>query len=209
MQVLRLLIILCLVQCSGLAQAQQPASAQDRIILANLATWSVTPPASDDYAIKTQRCVASTLEFNANAHILAASKPDNATMRAGLLGGPANEPQTALLRQKQFELWRSSQSVGKMSYLQFATCLESVPIVVEEVVVNCFDLGLIPALAEFEKGRGASVNWTVETLQQMTQGNVPLAFLRRAVEAVFAQNAKATQFQAHRETFSECLRSAL
>jgi hypothetical protein len=193
----------------GVAQAQLTGTQQDRTILANLATWSVQPPANDDYAIKTQRCVASALEFNANAHMLVAGKPDEATMRANLLGGPANEPQMALLRQKQFEVWRASQSVGKMSYVQLASCLEPVPVVVEEVVVNCFDLGLVTALAEFEKGRGASINWTVETLQQMTQGAVPAAFLRRAVEGVFAQNAKATQFKAHRETFSECLRSAL
>ncbi len=189
--------------------AHAQASAQDRTIISNLAAWSVQEPSKDDYAAKTLTCVASALEFNANAHLLAASRPDEAAMRAGLTGGPVSDAKISALRERQLAIWRATQSVGKMTYIQFATCLEPVPVAVEEVVVNCFDLGLITALAEVEKGRGASLNWTVETLQQMTRDTVPVAFLRRAIEAVFAQNAQATRFKAHRDTFSECLRSAL
>ncbi len=164
---------------------------------------------NDEYAVKTQRCVATTLEFNSNAHLLAAAKPDDDTVRASLLGSTATEPKINALRQRQFNIWRSSRSVGKMSYLQLADCLEPVPPAVEEVIVNCFDLGLITALAELEKSRGASVNWTVESLQQITRDAVPVAFLRQAVTSVFALNAQSTAFKAHRETFSACLRSAL
>jgi hypothetical protein len=191
-----------------LALLAQP-TAQDRTILTNLAAWSVQEKGLDDYGVKTQRCVAGALEFNANAHILAAGKADQESMRAGLLGSTVTSPAVTQLRQRQLAIWQATQSVGKMSYLQLATCLEAVPVAVEEVVVNCFDLGLITALAEVEKGRGSSQNWTVESLSQVTRNVVPLSFLQRAVATVFAYNAQSTQFKAHRETFSECLRSAL
>jgi hypothetical protein len=200
-----ILLFLCLLNGASVAQS----TAQDRTIIANLAAWSVQDNSTDDYAIKTQRCVATALEFNSNAHLIAAAKADDDAVRASLLGSSATEPKISALRQRQFNVWRASKSVGKMSYLQLADCLEPVPPAVEEVIVNCFDLGLITALAELEKSRGSSVNWTVESLQQMTRDAVPVAFLRQAVTAVFAQNAQATAFKAHRDTFSTCLRSAL
>ena len=152
-------------------------------------------------------CASAALQLNTGltAKLVAKSSDDN--VEKDLMLNTTTESFRAE-RVREAELWKKTHSPGKVAQMNFEYCAQQnkVDTRLGAIATTCFSVAGVPALAEALRIVGRPKEYTAEKVVAAYGKQIPVDFVRATVDSVYAHNAEADNYEAHRQVLADCIR---
>lgn len=156
-----------------------------------------------------KKCSVLALKLNSGLTMMKMGNASDERVAEALKSGiPASNKGLLSLREQQIAVWRESHDPGRLALLDFEYCQLASGVVssLGTLGKTCFSLANVPATAEAFKAAGRSAERATGDLIAAFGSQFPEGYLKRITEDVYARDAAAGQYEAHRRVLASCIR---
>lgn len=153
-------------------------------------------------------CATFALRLNTGLTLMRMGKTSDDEVTAKLTTGTAtSSAEFRAAREQEAAVWRKTHDPGKVALTQFENCqrISGITTTLGATGVKCFGVAAVPATAEAYKAAKYNKDKAAGIVMAMFQSQLPADFLRRTVDDVYAVDAEASGYQAHRKVLADCL----